>query len=367
MRFFFEYKEGGQRRRAGAVLVVGGLFELIVGLLAAVVMVLISPWLTGMLLQGQGHTSLFLLAALMPLANIGSGLAASILAIDRAYGRTALADSVSIVGGFALLICTLPFNASVEVLLAIAVLTQFGKAVMRWVFLHRSSSATKELLLEAMRDRSCLAELRPELGRIIKFGTSNNILALLKILHGSLPMFAIGVLRTPAEVAAFYLGQRIGSRLSTFVIPIADVSFREAAEDRASGSPEKRLKTIRHGFLITLAFCMPVFIAVVPLGHWVIPLIFGQQYASSVLAVQVTVVSLILACLVNPLQSLLLVDGRTHWINVGCLLGLAIQMLLVYMTVPTHGAVGAGLSLGSFYLMSGLTMAIVAKRKPKSA
>jgi O-antigen/teichoic acid export membrane protein len=351
IRFFFQYQTKGETDKAGAMLLLGGLVEASICILAALLLASFAGVFAIAILHSKDYTGLCLLAALMPLSNLGSGLAASIISIDRKYGSLALADAFSNILGFLILLPLLSAHLTVTTLLIVALLTQGLKAAFRWIFLLRGKSETKTLFFTSLRRFGCLKTLKPDAKAIRRFAFSNNLLAFLKLLQGSVPNFAIGILRTPADVAFYYLGQRICGRISMFCIPITDITYREVAEQR-NKHDGRRSKAIKHGVFLVGLLVIPAAAVIVTLGHWVIPLVFGKNYAAGVLAMQITISSHCLATLFAPCVSFLLAEGKASLVNLGFAAGLVVQIVAIVLLVPSYASNGAALGLLGFSVIS---------------
>lgn len=350
LRYYFQFVHAGERGKASAVLLLGGLFELGVGGLGAVGMIVGAGLLTPALLGPDGDATWFVIAAFVPLSNLGGGLAAAILAVERGYGRLALADSISTLAGFAVLMGVLSWHATVGALLGVALFTQAARGVLRWHFVLRDGGEAKSLLLAGLATPSGLRELRPDAMALTKFAFSNNLTALLKVLQGTVPNIVIGLLSGPAAVGYYFVGQRLGLRLSSFCSPIVEVAFREIAERRSLDPGGRGGRGLRHSVLLIGACVSPALVGIVLLGPWTIPLVFGASYADGIVPVQLVVAAYCFALVLNPIGALLLAEGRTGWINGAYALGLAVQLLALWWWVPAWAATGAALALAAFFL-----------------
>lgn len=370
IRYFFQYRNAGFYHKLSPTLVAGGAFEAAISLIGATLLLIFSGPFSRAFFHSSEHTELFACAALIPLFNIGSGLAAAVLTIDRSYGKLAIADSLSNVVGFVSLLCILPFHASLTTLLAVTLIAQLTKGLLRWVYLLRSDTETRRLLTSGLRAPRCIRALRADAPSIFKFAFSNNIFAFLKILQGSVPNFAIGLLCGPAQVAYYYLGQRIGTRLSALCTPITDVTFREIAEGKDATGVRHRQRALWHGMVLIAATVSPVFLGLVVLGHWTIPMIFGNAYLSGLLAIEITVATYAIALIFNPLGSLLMVQGKVWLINLSFAAGLIVQLITIAFAVSRYSSTGAALALTCFYLVANaitvLGVARIMRERPRA-
>lgn len=350
LRYYFQFIHAGERGRTSAVLLLGGLFEIGVGVLGAAGMIACAGLLAPALLGPEGDATWFVIAAFVPLSNLGGGLAAAILSVERSYGRLALADSISTLAGFAVLLVVLSLHATVGALLGVALFTQAARGVLRWHFVLRDGGEAKSLLLAALAAPSCLRELKADAAELVRFAFSNNLTAFLKVLQGSVPNVVIGLLSGPADVGYYFLGQRLGIRLSSFCSPIVEVAFREIAERRSLDPDGRGGRGLRHSVLLIAACVLPALVGIVLLGPWTIPLVFGASYAGGIVPVQIVVAAYSFALVLNPIGALLLAEGRTGWINGAYALGFAVQLLAMWWWVPAWSATGAALALAAFFL-----------------
>ncbi len=365
LRYYFQFQQAAAPGKSAAVLFLGGLFEVGVSVVGALVLALGAHSFSNSLLGLEGADSLFLVAALLPLSNLGSGLAASVLAIERAYGRLALADSLSTIAGFVVMLAVLPFTASIGLLLGIALLTQMARGLLRWWFILREESEPRRQLAYAIFTPSCLRTLRGEARELVRFAFSNNLTALLKVIQGSVPNFVVGLLSGPVGVAYYFLGQRLGMRLSSFCAPILEVAFREMAESRTTGQDEVRRRSLRHGIFLISASVAPVVVGVILLGSWTVPLVFGENYRGSVLPVQIVVGTYVAALIASPYGSLLMAEGKVGWINAAYAIGLLLQISTLVWLVPQWSSTGAAVALAVFYLVTDVVILVGCHRLKK--
>lgn len=357
LRYYFQYRQKGESTPAGAVLLAGGLVELAIGTVAAGALVVFSAPLSAVFLGNYAQPHVFVAAALMPLGSIGSGLAASLLSIERHYGRLAFADSISTLVGFAVLVVVLPLHPSVPVLLGLGCFAQVARGILRWWYVWRAGGEAKTCLVTATSAPSSLRSLARDRRELLRFACANNFMALLKVLQGTVPNFMIGLLTGPVSVGYYYLGQRLSTRLGAFCSPILDVAFREFAEHRRDTNSNANEKQMRHAVLLIAGSVVPAILGVVVLGRWTIPLVFGSKYTGSVVPVQIVVATYTLGLLASPIGSLLLAEGRLSWLNLGFAIGTVTQFVLLGLLVTTHGATGAALAFAGFYVvMNGFTV-----------
>lgn len=350
LRYYFQFLHAGERGKTAAVLLLGGLFEIGVGVLGAAGMIAAAGLLAPALLGADGSATWFTIAAFMPLSNLGGGLAAAILSVERSYGRLALADSVSTLAGFGALLVVLSAHPTVGALLGVALFTQAARGALRWHFVLRDGGEAKSLLFAALAAPSCLRELKADARELTRFAFSNNLTALLKVLQGTVPNVVIGLLSGPADVGYYFVGQRLGLRLSSFCSPIVEVAFREIAERRSLDPGGRGGRGLRHSVLLIGACVLPALIGIVVLGPWTIPLVFGPNYSDGIVPVQIVVAAYSCALVLNPIGALLLAEGWTSWINSAYALGLGVQLLAMWWWVPAWAATGAALALAAFFL-----------------
>ncbi|MDX2187252.1 MAG: lipopolysaccharide biosynthesis protein [Opitutaceae bacterium] len=349
IKYFFEIRDRRGERAANAFLFLGSVVEAGLAIGVASCLMAFSVPFASLLLEDRAQYSLFVVTALVPLSNIGSGISGALISLDRSYGKLAVSDTLATGIGFLILACVITVYPSPMTVLVLSFVSQLLRTVVRWYLLWRSKSPALIRLKQGWWDWQGIVLLAPEKKLMLRNAWRNNTFSILKVLQGTIPTLLMARMQSPAEAAAFFLGQRVASRLGVLVAPITDVAFRESAEGRLGRGSGETAKQLAKVTFIVAAFVAPALLLFCVFGQWSVPFIFGESYRPDVDVVRWVVGTVSLALLMNPLGSLLILEDRVQWLNAGFFCGFVAQVFLLLLLVPDHGALGASWSLAAFY------------------
>lgn len=179
-----------------------------------------------------------------------------------------------------------------------------------------------------------------------------------ELLRYSLPLFLIsigflmlteidtimlGLLSTDYEVGQFAVGKQVANKLPQIALALSMGTMPGFARLNAENLSEMRKKFAGILRLNALIF-IPGGILTVLLSPWVIPFIFGEEYAASVLPLQILTFWFVLTSFNMFLNALLDYQGRANRRAINFMLTIAVTIGLNLYLIPRYGAVGAAIS-----------------------
>ena len=177
-----------------------------------------------------------------------------------------------------------------------------------------------------------------------------NVDALRKIATGNADMVILGWLANPAQAGTYRLAKQLASYFGRLTNPLYDTLYPEVATLYAAEGPARvraMVWRLMRGVLIGLAASL---VAGYALSPWLVPLIFGSEYA---LAIPVFFVYVLTNVWVIGLwaPSVMVAAGRAKHLTVINTLASLVMILLLLTLVPRLGSMGAAISAASFYLL----------------
>ena len=159
----------------------------------------------------------------------------------------------------------------------------------------------------------------------------------------------LGLLTTDKEVGVYVVAKKIAVKLPHISIAISMGVMPLFV--KFNNDKQKKLKKIFYAVLKinTLIFSIVAFI-ILFLSPFFIPLIFGSQYSSSVLPLQILTVYLVAYSFSIFLSSFLNYQGLAKKRAVNLSFSIFLNIVLNFALIPAYGAVGAAISTSVSYL-----------------
>lgn len=172
-------------------------------------------------------------------------------------------------------------------------------------------------------------------------------LAFILIVSLSLPEINVqmlGMLTSSTEVAYFGVGKQLTSKLPQIALAVAMGIMPDYAQISGQNLSAKK-KNFMRVMKLNLILFGGITAGIVLLSPWAIPAIYGSDYASAVLPLQILSVNVLIGSFSIYLTTLLNYQGKANQLAGFILLSLVINILLNLLLIPKLGAAGAALAL----------------------
>ncbi len=159
----------------------------------------------------------------------------------------------------------------------------------------------------------------------------------------STDIFILGFLKPVQDVGIYSVADRVIQLLYAPALIIATSIFPVLARLAHKHSPELRTlvgKTVR---LMLLAL-IPASIAGIIIAPWAIPLVFGQEYALSVLPVQILLTTVAVRFVSTLLSHAIFAFDARKTLVIYAISGIMLNAILDLLLIPSLGIVGAALA-----------------------
>ncbi|TDL46287.1 lipopolysaccharide biosynthesis protein [Microbacterium oleivorans] len=144
------------------------------------------------------------------------------------------------------------------------------------------------------------------------------------------------------QAGYFSVASRLTSPLRILPTTLSSVLLPNAA--KSSGSRRETLLLLRlAGLVWTLTTA--IYLLIIVIAPWGVPLVLGADYTGSVLAVQIVVAGLPFAALISLLSSVLQGRGRKHFVATVATVSVVVCLVMVALGAALWGAEGAALAL----------------------
>jgi len=177
----------------------------------------------------------------------------------------------------------------------------------------------------------------------------------MQILNKEISVLVLGILQTPEEVGLFRVAQR-GSILVSFGLIAVNMAISPVVSEMyAKGQRQLLQRMINKSIMGILAFALPVALGLILGGRWILPFVFGQEFA----AAYVPLVILVLGQLVNAgLGSVALILNMVglerltaKGVTIAALTSLILNFTLIPYWGPTGAAIATSISLALWNLL----------------
>lgn len=183
-----------------------------------------------------------------------------------------------------------------------------------------------------------------ETSRWIKSAIPFVFAAGMQILNKETSVFMLGILQTPEDVGLFRVAQR-GALLIPFGLQAVNMAMAPTISQMfTKGDKERLQRMISKSILAVLAFAVPVALILILGGKWILPYVFGQEYAPA----YVPLVILCLGQLVNAgmgsVGIILNMTGLERITARGVAIAAVASVILNVAFIPLLGVVGAAIA-----------------------
>jgi O-antigen/teichoic acid export membrane protein len=166
----------------------------------------------------------------------------------------------------------------------------------------------------------------------------------MQILNNETSVVLLGILQAPEDVGLFRVAQR-GAMLIPFGLQAVNMAMGPTiAEMFAKGEKRRLQHMISKSILAVLAFAFPVALVLILGGRWIIPIVFGQEYAPAYLPLVILCLGQLFNAGMGSVAVILNMAGLERFTARGVAIAAGASVLLNFALIPFFGPVGAALA-----------------------
>jgi O-antigen/teichoic acid export membrane protein len=202
-----------------------------------------------------------------------------------------------------------------------------------------------------------LGLLRQRARGMLRFGVSTNLTGTLTLVTRDSELLWLGALSSPLQVGYYKVARAIINVLLIPVQPLISTTYREVAREIASRQWANVRYLLRSGSLISGAYSVAAAIGLAVLGPYVVGL-YGVEFMPY--AYDSLLILLLGVTVVNTLywnRLILLPLGLPEYPTKVTLIAALGKIALMFLLVPSLGAMGMAISLSAFFLATGSVLA----------
>lgn len=341
-----------ENREKAAALIKGiGLTEAATSVVAYLVLVALAPWAAATFAKDASTAPLFPLYGLFLLANIVYETSVGTLQTLNKFGRVARAQFFQSMTTFLFVIAAAVLGLSV---LGVLLAYLAGKTIAGLMI-------TLSALREARRElgtgwlRAPLNQV-PDWRSIGRFMLSTNLNGTVNLLaRDNIPIY-IGYFLSTTEVGYFKFALTLINLVKLPIEPFIWPTYAEITRTIAQKQWDVTRRLLRQVSSIAGIWTLLTGGGLIALGWWLIPLIFGADYAPSYPAVVILMLGYACANILNWNRPLLLALGRPRIpLMVGAIVG-AVELILFFTLVPRTNYLVASAIFSGYLAVSVLWM-----------
>ena len=337
-----------ERKDRAAALIKGiGLTEAATSVLAYLVLILLAPWAATTFAKDASLAPLFVFYGLFLLANVVYETSVGVLQTVNHFGRVARANFYQTIATFLLVIITgLMHWGIVGVLLAYLV----GKTVAGLMIGAAAFREANQALGTGWHHAPLkqVHDWKP----IGYFMLSTNLNGTVNLfVRDNIPLY-IGYLLSATEVGYFKFALTLINLIKLPIEPFIWPTYAEITRTIAQKQWEVTKKLLKQVSSIAGAWTLLTGVGLIALGWWLIPFVFGADYAPSYPAAVILMIGYGIANILNWNRPLLLALGQPRYpLYVSAFVG-AIELVLFFWLVPQTGYLVASAIFSAYLAVS---------------
>jgi O-antigen/teichoic acid export membrane protein len=188
----------------------------------------------------------------------------------------------------------------------------------------------------------------PVMGELLKTGVVYALSFLVIQLNYRIDVLLLKALSTPAEVGIYSLGVSVAELLWQVPMAISIVVMSRTAN--TANLDAMNVNTARL-LRVSLVFGLVISFFIVVLSPWVVPLVFGEKFRSSILVMQTILPGILMVIMFRILSGQLSGMGRPDAALRAFIPALVLNVVLNYLWIPTYGATGAVMATNLSYTL----------------
>jgi O-antigen/teichoic acid export membrane protein len=187
---------------------------------------------------------------------------------------------------------------------------------------------------------------------LLPLGLSNGMY----VIDGELAVLILGFIATREETGVFKAAAQFAlfAELGYAVVNV-NIAPRLAAA-WAKGDTALTQRIVTQGARLSIAYCIPVALALILFGKWGVPLLLGKDFEASWPPLVLLCLGQIVNAAFGSANAVLNMSHHEKWNTVGFAVGLAANVILTLILTPLYGALGAAAAMASSVTLRNLVV-----------
>jgi O-antigen/teichoic acid export membrane protein len=166
----------------------------------------------------------------------------------------------------------------------------------------------------------------------------------MQVLNREISVVLLGILQTPGEVGLFRVAQR-GAMLIPFGLQAVNMAIAPTISQMLTRGEKNRLqRMISKSVLAVMAFALPVAFVLILGGQWIIPYVFGDDYAPAYLPLVILCLGQLVNVGMGSVGLILNMAGLERLTAIGVAIAAVVSVTCNAVLIPHYGANGAAVA-----------------------
>jgi O-antigen/teichoic acid export membrane protein len=199
------------------------------------------------------------------------------------------------------------------------------------------------------------AAARPSLtlGReVVAYGTRGQVGGVITLMNLRLDFILLQLMAGPAVLGVYAIASKFAELVKVLSLALNYVLYPQFARDGAMKAADRARRLLPKGVAVTAAAAVPLMLS----AGVVVPLAYGDQFASAVVPAQILLLGLTLDGAAGVLTGYLYGVGRPGTNSLAMAAGLVVTVVLDLVLIPPFAATGAAIASAVAYLTSTLML-----------
>ena len=178
----------------------------------------------------------------------------------------------------------------------------------------------------------------------------------MQILNKETSIIMLGVLQSPEEVGIFRVAQRC-ALLIAFGLQAVNMAIAPTISQMFTRGEKERLqRLINKSILAVLAFALPVALGLIFGGKWILPFVFGKEFALAYLPLVILCLGQLVNVGIGSVGVILNMVGLERFTAKGVAIAAVASVILNVALIPFFGAIGAAIATSTSLIIWNLML-----------
>jgi len=355
VRYVGHYQENDDHRRAPAVFKMACFLEIGGSLLALALVLGLAPLGARFFAHDASLAVWFQIYGCIVLANVIFESATGLLQIFDRFRTMAIITAAQ--STLTLSLIAIAYFAKAG-LVAVVLAYMTGKIAF-------SLSVTAAALFEARRAwgrewwRTPLSILKSERRSLLTFAFSTNLSSTISLIAKDSEVLWVSAFLGTTQAGYYKLALALSNLLQLPVSPLPKVTFPELAREIARRNWDNVRYVLRQGSRLAAAYSVPVTLALIIFGKWIIRITYGPEYLPTYPPLVILLIGYTFVNILYWNRVALLSLARPVFPTIVNFTGMVLKVSLIFLLVPRYGYLAFAALLSGYYIF---TVGIAAAR-----
>jgi O-antigen/teichoic acid export membrane protein len=181
------------------------------------------------------------------------------------------------------------------------------------------------------------------------------------VINSQTGVLMLGILDAPAAAGIYAVAQR-GALLVSFPLVALNAAFAPtAARLWAARRPDELQRLVTDGTRGVVLASLPIALAFIIGGSFILSLVYGPDFESGAGALAIVCLGQLVNAATGSVTTLLIMTGNQLRAAIGLAAGIAVNLVLCVLLIPTYHATGAAIAASASLIVSNVIHVLIAR------